>query len=338
MEADLTQLLEEVTSVLVEHSGEPPWPSPRPADGQSHAAWAATVRRRRDLHDALALEGYRLFGRGTQEPPRLASVTDHEITVGADVVAVRVYRPAADGPLPAVVFLHGGSFWMAGGAARLELTDAQCRHLAHRVPAVVVSLDYRLAPEHRYPAPLDDAGATLDWLRAHADELGVDPERLGLLGASSGGHVVAGLALRLRDRGEPVPRALMLRVPLTQSPEGVLDTAGPQDPTLEQAVALVGAMYLPEDLDREAERPYLSPVDAPDLRGLPPTHIVVAELDPLTAASTRFAQRLGEAGVPCTLSRFPMMHSMSTPAVADAVIADLCDHARELLAGPGVRS
>jgi acetyl esterase len=227
-----------------------------------------------------------------------------EVLAGAppagDPVPVRIYRPRAGAASGAgAVYLHGGGF-VAGD---LDTEDLRCVRLAHDAGCVVVSVDYRLAPEHRYPAALDDAYAVLTWTAESAPTLGADPARIGVVGASSGGNLAAATALLARDRGGP-PVAFQLLVYPT------LD-----DRRLTASQQFVGTPMVD---GRDCERcwdyylgpdrvdipPYAAPGRAADLTGLPPTYVMTAELDPLRDEGIEFASRLLAAGVSVDLHQF----------------------------------
>jgi acetyl esterase len=227
------------------------------------------------------------------------SVDDDTVPGPAGPIRIRIYRPSADEPAPLVTYFHGGG-WVIGD---IDTHDGTCRTLCHRTAAVVVSVDYRLAPEHRFPAALDDCDAATAWVAEHGSLLGGDPERLGVAGDSAGGNLAAAVALRARDRGGPALRAQALVYPAvdftTERPsveangEGYLLTAA--------AVRWFCAQYLG---GQDPADPMASPLLA-DLRGLPPAVIAVAEFDPLRDEGRDYAEALGDAGVPVHLLEFP---------------------------------
>jgi acetyl esterase/lipase len=219
---------------------------------------------------------------------------------GADPVPVRVYRPPGDGGArPAVVYVHGGGF-VAGD---LDTEDLRCVRLAHDGGCVVVSVDYRLAPEHRYPAPLDDCYAALSWTASSAPALGVDPGRIGLAGASSGGNLAAATALLARDRGGPPVAFQCLVQPTLDDRMQTASAAFVGTPMVDGSdVARCWDYYLgPERGDTS---PYAAPGRADDLAGLPPAYVMTAELDPLRDDGLRYAARLLEAGVSVEFHQF----------------------------------
>lgn len=232
-----------------------------------------------------------------------AHVLSRTIPGAADERAVRVYRPIGvdRDTLPVLLWLHGGGFVVGD----LDQADADCRELATRARAVVVSLDYRLAPEHPFPAALEDAYAALLWLETHASEIGGDPSRIAVGGDSAGGNLAAATSLLSRDRHGPGIRLQLLVYPVTDL------TRFDRTSTLENATGYFltrdammwfAAQYAPGE---RAANPYASPLLAPDLRGLPPALVITAEHDPLRDEGEALAARLREADVPTTLSRYP---------------------------------
>ena len=143
--------------------------------------------------------------------PDVAQIDDRVIPVDGGEITVRVYTPDGDGPFPAHVYFHGGGFWLGD----LDFSDGTCRELCDGAKCVVVSVDYRLAPEHTYPTAPEDSYAALLWTVAHADELGIDTTRVSVGGASAGGNLAAVVALMARDRSGPPLVAQVLEIPVT---------------------------------------------------------------------------------------------------------------------------
>jgi acetyl esterase len=214
---------------------------------------------------------------------------------------LRIFRPGpapTAPPAPIVTFFHGGG-WVIGD---IDTHDGSCRVLSRRTGAVVVSVDYRLAPEHRYPAALDDCEAATIWAAAHAGELGADPDRLGVAGDSAGGNLAAAVSQRAQQRAGPAIKAQALVYPATDftsvrpsataNAEGYLLTA--------DAVAWFSAQYLG---DQDGTDPGASPLLG-TLSGLPPAVVATAEFDPLHDEGTAYADALGRAGVEVHLLDF----------------------------------
>ena len=213
---------------------------------------------------------------------------------GRALTPVRIYRPAAAGdtPAPCVIYVHGGSFVKGS----LDSGDAIAWGIADQVPAVVVSIDYRLAPEHPFPAAVEDCYAVLKYIAVNARALGVDAERVGVWGDSAGGGLGAALCLLARDRNGPRIAAQALNYPMltddltSAAYKTYAESPGAQTASLDACWSL----YLGER--RPTSDPYAAPLKANDLAGLPPTHIHVAEVDPLADDGLRYAQRLEQAG------------------------------------------
>jgi acetyl esterase len=241
----------------------------------------------------------------------VAAIVDFELPGGdGQPVRARAYTPrdAREGPLPLVAWLHGGG-WVTGD---LDSHDATCRSLANTSGCKVIAIDYRLAPEHKFPAGLDDCHAAIAWLAAHADENGIDPRRIAVAGDSAGGNLAAAVALMARDRGPAIAFQLLV-YPVTHH---AFDTPSYREYgngylLTEEGMRWNWNHYLPDaaaGLD-----PLASPLLAADLRGLPPALVVVAECDPLCDESEAYARRLADAGVPVECRRYDgMLHAFFT--------------------------
>ena len=237
----------------------------------------------------------------------VAAVDDGHIPGPDDEIPVRVYRPAIEGgPRPGVVYFHGGGFVICD----LDSHDGACRRLANASGAVVVSVDYRLAPEHPWPAAPEDAYAATRWVADHAAELGIDDARLALAGDSAGGNLTAVVALMARDRGGP-PLAFQLLVYPVIDLGSTRAQYASQRENGEGYFLTVPQMewYRRQYLADEAhgEQPYASPIKASSLAGLPPACIVTAEMDPLRDEGEAYGGALEAAGVPVTVHRAPGM-------------------------------
>jgi acetyl esterase/lipase len=241
---------------------------------------------------AAAEAAPRLLG-GATEP--VASVRDLRLPGPPGPIAVRVYRPGS-GALPLVLYAHGGG-WVVGS---LDSHDKLCRILANRLEAVVVAVDYRLAPEQAYPAALDDVEAAWGWARAEARALGADGRRFAVAGDSSGGNLVAALTLRLARTGGVQPDAQLLFYP-------ALDATCARASYREFATGYnlsAGDMAWYWGVYRGAaapDAPELTPLAAASLLGLPPAVLALAEADVLRGDGIDYARRLQAAGVPVRL-------------------------------------
>ncbi|MFI1581815.1 alpha/beta hydrolase [Embleya sp. NPDC020630] len=234
--------------------------------------------------------------------PDDVTATDHRIPVPGGEITVRILRPAGlPAVAPAFYFIHGGG-WFQGD---LDTAEVELGPITAQVACAVALVDYRLAPEHPYPTPLEDCVAGYTWLHAHHAELGLDPNRIAVGGCSAGGNLAALLCLVARDRQLPMPVAQLLDVPgvdLTRmepsaGPEATADLGG----LTPEACNEFFDLYLPEGVD--PRDPRVSPLFEPDLSGLPPAVITIAEHDPLRDQGERYLTRLHEAGVPAAAFR-----------------------------------
>jgi acetyl esterase/lipase len=239
------------------------------------------------------------------EPPVPLTVRDTVVPSEPDV-PVRVYAPASqDGPLPGLLFIHGGGFILGN----VTMFDGEAKRIAAEVGAVVVSVEYRLAPEHPYPAGLDDCYAALLWTAKSASELGIDPARLAVGGDSAGGGLAAAVALLARDRGGPELCFQYLGIPElddrleTPSMLAYVDTPLWHRPAAEFS----WDSYLggPGVRGTSGVSPYAAPARMEDLSGLPPAFVNVCQFDPLRDEGIVYAQRLAQANVPTELVLYP---------------------------------
>jgi acetyl esterase len=250
--------------------------------------------------DAIPLELLRAgMAQGTLnpgEPEPIEHVENRTIPGPAGEIPVRIYRPAARGPLPVLVFFHGGGFVLCN----LDTHDGTCRSLANQASCVVVSVDYRLAPEHRYPAALDDSLAAIRWLAANAAELGGDGTRLAVAGDSAGGNLAAVAARRLRE----LVRFQVLIYPVI---EPDFDTASYRDFAQGHGLSSLSMQrFWRVYLDgADPADPDAAPMRADDLAGVAPAYVLTAEEDVLRDEGEAYAAALRAAGVPTELVRWP---------------------------------
>lgn len=259
-----------------------------------------------------------------QGPPAEVAEVHNLNAPGPDgnVIALRSYRPAIEGDLPVLLYFHGGGFV----AGTLEVADGPCRLLANSAGAIVVSVDYRLAPEHRSPAAAEDCYAATTWVAENAAVLGGNGTRLGVAGDSAGGNLAAVVALMARDRGGPRLAMQLLLYPVTdldpdadsypsrvQNSEGYLLTS--------RAMRWFGERYLEKSTD--AGHVYNSPIRA-DLVGLPPAAVVTAGHDPLRDEGNAYAFALQDAGT-------QVLH-LENPSMIHAFLwmSGMVDHAADV--------
>ena len=260
------------------------------------------------------------------EPEEVVKVEDRQIPSPDGAVPVRIYTPAGagPGPLPVLVWFHLGGFVFGS----VEWVDAITRALANRSGCIVVSVDYRLSPEHPYPAARDDAWTAVTWVATHAPEIGADRDRLAVGGDSAGGNLATVCCLMAREQGGPSIAFQLLIYPSTDCTEGSFELPSHKEN---------GEGYLISNADlrlwwghylsggANPADPYLSPLQAADLSGLPPALVITAEYDPLRDEGEEYGRRLAESGVPTEVRRYDgQIHAFF---VAPAVI----ERARECM-------
>ena len=319
-----TELDPEVAAVVadIESAGVPEWS-------------AMSVESARRVEDEVFSGG---------DPPDVGFVRDLSIPgPGASSgdpereIPIRVYRHAAldatdkDDPAPVLVYYHGGG-WVLG---TLDSIDGVCRRLARRGECVVVSVDYRLAPEHPFPAAVEDADAALRWVADHAESFGGDPERLAVGGTSAGGNLAAVTALRARETGGPHLSRQFLFYPITDYAFDTDSYAENGDGPLltETDMRWFWDRYLRSEVD--GANPYAAPLRAPDLSGLPPATVVTCGFDPLRDEGVAYANRLAEAGVEVRHDHHPdqphgFLSTSESVSAADAALDEIGEELRSL--------
>ncbi len=226
--------------------------------------------------------------------PEPAKVEDRKIPGPHGEIPIRITWPAGKGPFPVFVWFHGGG-WVIGS---IELTDHLVRHFSHNVQCVGVSVDYRLAPEHKFPCAIDDCYAATKWVHDNAKALNVNPAKIAVGGDSAGGNLSACVALMARDKGAPklVHQACIYPViDRNFNRTSYVDNAA--GPVLTKGMMeWFWKLYLRNDKD--AYHPYVAPLHAADLRNLAPATVITAEYDPLRDEGAAYAKKLQQFGVP----------------------------------------
>ncbi|WP_414656693.1 alpha/beta hydrolase [Deinococcus sp. VB343] len=267
--------------------------------------------------------------RSPKRPVTLGEVRDLTLPGPDGALPARLYHPAGAAPAqgwPLTVYFHGGGFV----AYDLDTHDALCRELCAASGAAVLSVAYRLAPEHKFPAAVQDAFASVQWAAAHAGELGADPQRLAVAGDSAGANLATVTALRVRDEGGPTLRAQLLIYPAAdfgnperypsrrENAEGFFLTA--------ERMKFFGQQYLAQPTD--AAHHHVSPIGAPSLAGLPPALVLTAEFDPLRDEGVAYADALRAAGGEAEHRPGPgMIHGFANMTAFSPVAAGLVDDA-----------
>jgi acetyl esterase len=273
----------------------------------------------------LLSAGLSNFG-GPEEP--VAEVQNRTVPGPAGSIAVRVYRPIAKETLPALIYFHGGGFVICS----LDTHDRECRSLANASGCTVISVNYPLAPENKYPAAVEDAYAATQYVAEHAAEFGIDPQRIAVGGDSAGGNLATVVATLARDRGGPLLKFQLLIYPLVDFADN--------SPSMQQYAK--DYFLTRESMDWFTDcylsnraaglEPSASPMNAKDVRGLPPAMILTAEYDPLCDQGEAYARKLQSAGVPVELKRYDgMIHAFfSFSGVIDTAKVALADAASAL--------
>ncbi len=244
------------------------------------------------------------------EPEHVHEVANLKIPGPGGELPLRLYRPTGERPLPVLLYFFGGG-WVLG---TIDTADGVSRSLANSSGALVAVVGYRLAPEHPFPAAIDDCYATVRWVAEHAEEIGADPARLAVGGDSAGGNLAAAVALRARADGPSLAGQLLI-YPNTDQLADDQSMRAADDPFLfnRHSVAWYRQHYLANPGD--AASPLASPLRAESLAGLPPALVITAEYDPLRDQGEAYARRLADAGVLAELSRYPgMAHGFFTMA------------------------
>lgn len=240
------------------------------------------------------------------EKSELVNTTSRMIQGAAGEMLVKIYEPSqrAGNKLPAMLWIHGGGYVLG----HPDMDDALCERFVQAANCVVVSVDYRLAPEHPYPAAINDCYAALLWMTDEAESLSIDLERVAIAGASGGGGLTAALALLVRDKGGP---DLIFQMPLYPMLDNRNRTASSHEILADNATwnrtnnLTAWSMYLGEDASKNELSPYAVPARAESLAGLPPTFTCIGQLDLFRDETIEYVTRLAEAGVDIEFQLYP---------------------------------
>ncbi|HLG89536.1 MAG TPA: alpha/beta hydrolase [Alphaproteobacteria bacterium] len=233
-------------------------------------------------------------------PIELAEIRNDAIPGPAGLMRVRIYRSSLEPNQPGIVYFHGGGFVIGS----LDSHEGGCRRLSKGAACTVVSIDYRLAPEHPFPAAVEDAFAATKWIADHAAALKIDPKRIAVAGDSAGGNLAAVVALLARDKGGPAICHQLLVYPVTDlkfSSQSYVDNGEGYFLTRDM-MGWFRRQYMPADI--ALDHPHASPLYADSLKGLPPATVITAEYDPLRDEGEDYGRRLSEAGVPTQVKRY----------------------------------
>ena len=270
--------------------------------------------------------------------PEVAKVEDRSIPGPDGDLPVRIYTPEGTGPFPVLVWFHGGG-WVVGD---LDSADGTARHLAVGAGCVVVSVDYRLAPETKFPGPAEDCYAAAQWAANNAAGIGGNPARIAVGGDSAGGNLATVVSLMARDRSGPNLVHQLLVYPVTERDfsTGSYQSNANGYSLTQDSMKWYWGHYLASDAD--ATNPYAAPMHATDLTGLPPALVITAEYDPLCDEGEAYAGRLREAGVSTQYTRYDgMMHGFfGQSAVLDKgkqAISEATEALKKVFAQVGVR-
>jgi len=281
----------------------------------------------REQFGARAIPGLRI--------PDIASVVNRDMQGPAGSLPLRIYTPLGQGPFPLMVFFHGSGFVVCS----LDTHDGMARNLCAGSGCVVVSVDYRLAPEAKFPAATEDCLAATRWAQANASALNADPGCVFVAGDSAGGNLAAVTALRLRDEGGPQLRGQLLVYPVTDYHDpgtpSMVENAEGYGLTRDGMIWFWGH-YLVEA--SHGGHPHASPLRANDLSGLPPAMVITAQYDPLRDEGEYYAEKLKAAGVPTVMKRWDGMNHgfFNLPGVVDkatAAMDEACAWVRGLAVG-----
>jgi acetyl esterase/lipase len=249
------------------------------------------------------------------EPEPVANVENRAIPGPAGDIPIRIYTPSGNGPFPVLVFFHGGGWVICD----LDTHDDICRSLTNQAACIVISVDYRLAPEHKFPAAPEDCYAATRWAAGNAAQLNGDPSRVAVGGDSAGGNLAAVISQMARNQGGPPLVFQLLIYPATDFTANTPSSEENAHGYFLEKQDMIWFMNHYLNAEEDKLNPLASPLKASDLSGLPPALIITAQYDPLRDEGELYGQRLKAAGVPVTMSRYNgMIHGfLSMAAVLD---------------------
>ncbi|HEY7990853.1 MAG TPA: alpha/beta hydrolase [Stellaceae bacterium] len=269
------------------------------------AAWLEPLKKLPPTH-TLPVEVVRanmIAARAMMPPPAVGHVADRKLPGPRGDIPVRLYTPFGIGPFPLTIYFHGGGFVLGN----LDSHDSACRHLCLNSNSIVMAVDYRLAPEHPFPAAPDDCYAATVWVGQHAGEIGADGRRFAVSGDSAGGNLAAVVSLRVRDEGGPKLCGQLLNCPVTdydmERPSYRANADGYF--LTRDTMRWFDNHYLKRPEDRK--HPHAAPIRAKDFSRLPPAYVLTAQYDPLCDEGEEYGDRLAAAGVPVVKKRYSNM-------------------------------
>lgn len=275
------------------------------------------------------------FAKKTKPAPiKIAKMIEHTLHGPAGELTCRIYYPEGDGPFPALMYFHGGGFVIRDN---MDIYDQTCRMLCHDLPCAVIAVQFRLAPEHPFPAAPEDCYAATSWVAQHTAELNIDAEHLGVLGESCGGNLAAVVAMMARDRHGP---KIKCQIIITAMLDHNFTTASYQQNGNGDYILTTPVMqwfwnnYIHDASD--IKNPYCIPCAATNLNNLPPAYVTTVEYDPLRDDGKRYAEQLKAANVPTTYRCFAgLIHGVlehgSVSPTAKKACAEVMAQIRQLL-------
>ncbi len=260
---------------------------------------AKEARKQPSVADAVA----KLMKQQGKKPVEVGHIKNTSVKIGDHSVKLRIYSPKGDGPFPVILYIHGGGWVLAD----LDTYDASPRALCNAVNAVVVSTDYRHAPEHPFPASHEDVFSVYKWVLENTDKLNYDSKKIAVVGESAGGNMAAGISLMAKERGVPLPLYQVLVYPVADM-RGTTTPSKTENADAKPLNTPMMAWFAKQELSKpaDAESPRMTLLLAGDaLKAMPPTTVIQAQIDPLRSEGEDLAQKLKDAGVKVNQKLFP---------------------------------